>query len=65
MIFNNMIIINIFSILNNYRNKVILLVNTASRCGFTPQYEFLQSLYKKYQSIFIFLIPMGFKSYSL
>ncbi len=34
----------------NYENKVILLVNTASHCGFTKQYEDLQSLWNTYQS---------------
>eukprot|EP00040_Diaphanoeca_grandis_P038618 m.256903 g.256903 ORF g.256903 m.256903 type:complete len:168 (-) comp34806_c0_seq1:298-801(-) len=30
-------------------NKVCLIVNVASKCGFTPQYEWLQGLYEKYQ----------------
>ena len=36
--------------LENYRNKVILIVNTATGCGFTPQYKGLQELYDKYGS---------------
>ena len=34
--------------LGTFKNKVLLIVNTATGCGFTPQYEGLENLYKKY-----------------
>jgi glutathione peroxidase len=39
--------------LDNYRGKVLLLVNVASQCGLTPQYEGLQKLHAEYS-------PLGF-----
>ncbi len=35
--------------MEDYKDKVLLIVNTATGCGFTPQYEGLQDLYEKYQ----------------
>jgi glutathione peroxidase len=35
--------------LSKYKGKALLVVNTATGCGFTPQYEGLESMYKKYK----------------
>ncbi len=35
--------------LDQYKGKTLLIVNVASACGFTPQYEGLQSMYEKYK----------------
>lgn len=45
--------------LSRYKGKVVMIVNTASKCGFTPQYASLESLYEKYkdQGLVILAFP--------
>ncbi|MFA6784118.1 MAG: glutathione peroxidase, partial [Sphaerochaeta sp.] len=35
--------------LSSYAGKVLLIVNTATQCGFTPQYDELESIYENYK----------------
>ena len=45
--------------LSDYKSKVVLLVNTASKCGFTPQYSGLQKIYERYKNdgLIVFGVP--------
>jgi len=45
--------------LSQFRNKVLLIINTASQCGFTPQYQELEALYQQFkdQGLMILAFP--------
>ena len=42
--------------LDEYKNQIIVVVNVASRCGYTPQYEDLQKLWKNYKKMGLVVI---------
>ena len=46
-------------LLSQHKNKVVLLVNVASQCGFTKQYADLQTLWEKYKSKNFVIIEIG------
>ena len=50
--------------LSNYKNKVILLVNVASYCGFTKQYAELQQLWDKYKKSGLIVIGVPSNSFN-
>ena len=50
--------------LKNFENKAILLVNTASFCGFTKQYEDLQILWEKYESSGLIVLGVPSNSFN-
>ena len=49
---------------NEYKNKVILIVNTASYCGFTKQYTDLQELWDKYKSRGLIILGVPSNSFN-
>ena len=50
--------------LNNFKGKPLLLVNTASRCGFTPQYKDLQNLFLEYRNTDLTIIAVTSNSFN-
>ena len=49
---------------SEYKNKAILIVNTASYCGFTAQYEELQELWEKYKSKGLIVLDVQYNSFN-
>ena len=62
--FNIIDIDNNFVNLSKFNGSPILLVNTASRCGFTPQYEGLQNIFIKYKSTDLTIIAATSNSFN-
>ena len=50
--------------LSDYKEKVIVIVNVASKCGFTSQYEDLQTIWEKYQSKGLIVIGVPSNSFN-
>ena len=50
--------------LENFKGKPLLIVNTASRCGFTPQYKNLQNLFIKYKETDLTIIAITSNSFN-
>ena len=50
--------------LNKFKGKPIFMVNTASRCGFTPQYENLQNLFITYQDTDLTILAITSNSFT-
>ena len=50
--------------LSQYKGKVILVVNVASRCGYTPQYENLQNLFINYKDTDLTILAMTSNSFN-
>ena len=50
--------------LSKFEGKPVLLINTASRCGFTPQYEGLQNLFLKYRKTDLIIIATTSNSFN-
>ena len=53
--------------LEEFQGKVIMVVNTASRCGFAPQYKGMEEIYRKYQDqgfvVLVFLVMISIKNF--
>ena len=50
--------------LSEFKNKVIVITNVASKCGFTSQYEDLQTIWEKYQSKGLIVIGVPSSSFN-
>ena len=50
--------------MEDYKDKVLLIINTASKCGFTSQYEDLQTIWEKYQSKGLIVIGVPSNSFN-